>query len=122
MGLSVYLTAYGASITSASLVGNSLGGNYPTRAKVYTNMGVLFSLIWSGIIVLLLILQGKQIMMVFTIHEDILNWANDLIYIVLLLTVSDYLSSVLSGVIRAMGYQVAASVISYFYMLFKLNK
>ena len=107
----IYLIAYGASITSSSLVGNSLGARHPHKAKVYTNMGILFSLICSGIIVLILIFKGREVMMIFTTHAGILNCSYQLIYILLLLTVSDYLSSVLSGVIRAMGYQIAASII-----------
>ena len=108
----IYLVSLGGSISTSSLIGNSLGASNPENAKKYTNMGVILSLILSVITTLVFGLFSNQIISIFTNHEEIKSIAKDTIPLLLVILWGDYISLISGGMITAMGYQSYAIIYS----------
>ena len=120
----IYLVSLGGSISTSSIIGNSLGASNPENAKKYTNMGIILSLILSVITTFIFGLFGNQMISIFTDHIEIKSIAEKMIPLLLIILWGDYISLICGGMITAMGYQSNAiihSIICFWVLIIPLG-
>ena len=115
-----YMSATGVSLSSSTLIGNSLGAMKPANVKIYLSVSIFLSFVLSLFICFLLIVFRYQIISIFSDYQPIIDIFVSTAPIVALMTFGDFMQCVLGGIIRAMGYQKYAtwnSIVCYWLLL-----
>ena len=108
----MFMTCLGVASATASLVGNNLGAGKPELAKLYAKASIAFSLFLSIIFFSFWNIFKTQIAYIYTNHENIIKLIEDITFLSALFIALDVFQGTMGGSIRAMGYQVFASISS----------
>lgn len=93
----------GLSIASVTLIGQSLGRNRPDMAKIYGNVCQKIGLICALVVSTIYFIFGKQIFMLFSQEEAILNYGATIMRILSLTLVFQIEQVTLFGCLRGAG-------------------
>jgi multidrug resistance protein, MATE family len=109
----MFMNSLGITFAATSLVGNSLGSNLPNKAKRYTFVTILFGFICTCSLVFVLILFRNPIFHFMTGHPDVLDQVENVFFLAWIAVFFDLMQGVNGGMIRAMGYQNAATITQF---------
>ena len=109
-----FMNALGITFAATSLVGNSLGANLPNMARKYANATMLFGLICTWIMLFLYILFKDFVVGWFTDDSEVHEAFDGAFPYYIIAIFFDMTQGVSGGIIRAMGYQRAATFILLF--------
>jgi MATE family multidrug resistance protein len=108
----IFMIPMGLSFATTTLVGNSLGGNKPKQAKIYTKASLTVGVLIIGTITLSVYLFKNTIPFVYTSDPNIASLVTGLLGIWVCFSIMDAIQIILHGVIKGLGKQKIASVIA----------
>lgn len=115
----VYMIPMSISMTLTILIGFEVGAKRYPDAKIYTNIGMLISILFSGILTILLIAFKSQIASLYTNHEVVYQLIQSFFVYVIFLQLSDGINAPMQGALR--GYKdvkvtLGLAVVSYWFI------
>ena len=110
--ITMYLPSLGIAVWSTNLIGNHLGSNKPNWSKTYSLASLTFGMIIESILLILFFLFRDTIISVYTTDTEVIFWINQISILWYIFTITDLLQGVLTGTIRAIGYQNQATIIA----------
>jgi MATE family multidrug resistance protein len=108
----IFMIPMGLSFATTTLVGNSIGGNKPNQAKLYTQAALLTCVLIIGSITLSVYLFKNTIPFVYTSDGTIAYLVSGLLGIYVCFSIVDSIQIILHGVIKGIGKQKVASIIA----------
>ena len=116
----IFMTCLGIAIATGTLVGNSIGEDNITNAKMYVKVGTMFSLLTAVTLGTITLLFKTFFAKVFTKDEEVVAILEYLLYLMVLGIAFDSIQCSLAKALIAMGKQAYASyvnLISYYVLM-----
>lgn len=107
------MAAMGMSFASSNFVGNQIGAGNPRSAKLYAWASFYISLLIAFVIAASFYFFRFQIGRIFTDHEELISLIADILPIIAIESIGDVMEESLSGTIRAIGIQTAATYLIF---------
>lgn len=107
-----FMPGYGISSSSATLVGNALGANQPRHAKLAAQLGVGLTLLIWCVIGTLIACGHRLLAQIFSDDMAVRAKISVLLLIYLIAGFSDSTQNVLGGILRGIGLQASAALIT----------
>ncbi|KAK3742751.1 hypothetical protein QZH41_018960 [Actinostola sp. cb2023] len=108
-----FMFPLGISIAASVLVGNYLGANNPSNAKLVTKLSIALTILCASIVVVFGINAKYYIAMAFSDNKNVIDLIVETIPLICLFTVLDGIQGVCSGIIRGCGQQKIGMVINF---------
>ena len=110
---SMFQIPLGMSFSISNLVGNSLGEGKPRKARKYFIASLLVTIAILIVQSILLLTLRDYVPMLYTKHEDVINFVVHTIPVFSALVIFDFIQTVEAGSVRAIGYQTYGSWVSF---------
>jgi MATE family multidrug resistance protein len=107
----IFMIPMGLSYATTTLVGNSIGGNKPNQAKLYTKAALSTAIIIIGTITLSVYFFKESIPYAYTSDLIIAELVTGLLGIYVFFSIMDAIQMILHGVIKGLGKQKIASFV-----------
>mmetsp|Transcript_36245 Transcript_36245/g.41788 ORF Transcript_36245/g.41788 Transcript_36245/m.41788 type:complete len:176 (-) Transcript_36245:17-544(-) len=112
IGLIMYMFPLGISYSSTSLVGNNLGANLPQRSRIYSKAILVFACLCVAILFSVLMIFKQQIIGFYSSKTEVLDVIAVAFPLWAIKVVTDCTQAAIGGMLRAMGYQTIAFIVS----------
>jgi MATE family multidrug resistance protein len=106
----LYMSPLGMTYGVTSLVGNSLGQNKPKVARMYAYLTVIVGVSLNSIVVTCVYFLKDYIFQRFTTDLEVLDLIDEAMFFYTLQSLFDFHQGLCGGPIRAMGYQIFATI------------
>jgi hypothetical protein len=102
------------SISTATLIGNSLGANQPQEAKLFARAAWCIACVFVVIELLVVGTVRQSLAKIYTNDETVITYFHSIAYFLLLFLPCDCIQGVQGGVIRGAGYQAFGAKVNLF--------
>jgi len=111
MFIMIVMNSVGITFAATGPVGNSLGANLPNRAKRYALAANIFGAACAIFSVIVHVLFKNKFILAFTSNPEIVEFYDEVFIFYMWALFCDQMQIVNGGILRAMGYQNAGSII-----------
>jgi MATE family multidrug resistance protein len=105
-----YSMPFGLSIAVMTYVANAMGRGLPNMAKNYTYLGLILNVLVTGAFMIILLVLREQWATLFSSSQEIKDLLLEILNIYFIFTLFDGIQVILSGTLKGIGKQNAATI------------